>query len=214
LGQWQRHVAVPEEKFRMSGKKQIANPKARVVNRLSDAQLVLLSAAAQRADRLVVLDKAGPSARRAVGKLLRRGLLAEAPAQAGQQLWREDESGRPVAARISEDGLKVLGIEDAPTAETPPALEPGENGGGAVVKNRPLRGKPGTKRALIVGMLRHSDGASLADLMAATGWLPHTSRAALSGLRRRGFVLEKSRRADGTPVYLISDAGSDPREVA
>jgi hypothetical protein len=199
----------------MSGKKQISKPKARRRNGLSDAQLVLLSAASQRADRLVVLDEAGPSARRAVDKLLRRGLLVEVPAQAGRHRWREDEHGHTLAARISEDGLKVLGIEDVPPAEAPPALEPGASGGGTVVDDLPLDGgRPGTKRALVIGMLRHSNGASLADLMTATGWLPHTTRAALSGLRRRGFVLEKSNRADGTPVYMITNAGSDPRKVA
>ncbi len=199
----------------MSGKKQFSEPKARRVNGLSDAQLVLLSAASQHADRLVVLDEARPSARRGVDKLLRRGLLVEVPAQAGQRLWREDEHGHSLATRISDAGLKVLGIEDVPPAEASQALEPSDSASGTIVDGLPLDGgKPGTKRALIIGMLRHSDGASLADLMAATGWLPHTTRAALSGLRRRGFVLEKSKRADGTPIYLMKNTGNDPREVA
>jgi hypothetical protein len=199
----------------MSGKKQFSDPKARRVNRLSDAQLVLLSAASQRGDRLVVLDEGNPSARRAVDKLLRRALLVEVPAQSDQQLWREDEMGGAVAAQISEAGLKVLGVEKVPPAAALEALDMCDSESGTVVNDLPLDGgRPGTKRALIIGMLQHSDGASLADLMTATGWLPHTTRAALSGLRRRGFVLEKSERADGTPVYLITDAGSDPREVA
>lgn len=199
----------------MSGKKQNFISKARRLDGLSDAQLALLSAASQRADRLVVFDEGNPSARRGVDKLLRRGLLVEVPSHAGQHRWREDEHGEAIAARVSEDGLKVLGIDDVPPAEAPQALEPSDSASGTVVDDRPLNGgRPGTKRALIIGMLRHSNGASLADLMAATGWLPHTTRAALSGLRRRGFALEKSKRADGTPVYLISAAGNDPREVA
>jgi len=39
----------------------------------------------------------------------------------------------------------------------------------------------------VIEMLSRSGGASLADLIAATGWLPHTTRAALTGLRKRGF---------------------------
>jgi hypothetical protein len=34
--------------------------------------------------------------------------------------------------------------------------------------------------------------------MAATGWLPHTTRAALTGLRKKGHVIEKTKRDDAT----------------
>ena len=46
--------------------------------------------------------------------------------------------------------------------------------------------------------------ATLAELIAVTGWLPHTTRAALTGLRHKGFVLDKSKREDGTTVYRIT----------
>ena len=55
--------------------------------------------------------------------------------------------------------------------------------------------RPGTKQALIAGLLRREQGATLDELIAATGWLPHTTRAALTGLRRKGCTLEKSSRA-------------------
>lgn len=60
-----------------------------------------------------------------------------------------------------------------------------------------------TKRDLIVALLGRAEGASIAELMAATGWLPHTTRAALSGLRKRGLLLERS-SADGTSRYRIA----------
>ena len=41
------------------------------------------------------------------------------------------------------------------------------------------------------------DGATLAELVAATGWLPHTTRAALTGLRKRGYAVGID-RADKT----------------
>jgi hypothetical protein len=41
-------------------------------------------------------------------------------------------------------------------------------------------------------------------LIAATGWLPHTTRAALSVLRRSGMVIERSRTETGKPsIYRI-----------
>ena len=45
-------------------------------------------------------------------------------------------------------------------------------------------------------------GASVPELIAATGWLPHTTRAALTGLRKAGHVVERSRR-DGATCYRI-----------
>ena len=62
--------------------------------------------------------------------------------------------------------------------------------------------RAGTKQALIVGMLAREQGATLDELIAATGWLPHT-RAALTGLRRKGFALDKSSREDGKTAYRI-----------
>ena len=43
------------------------------------------------------------------------------------------------------------------------------------------------------------------QLIAATGWLPHTTRAALTGLRQKGFVLDRSKGEDGRAVYRIVD---------
>ena len=52
---------------------------------------------------------------------------------------------------------------------------------------------------------RHRRDPSI-ELIAATGWLPHTTRAALTGLRHKGFVLDRGKREDGTTVYRISSA--------
>jgi Protein of unknown function (DUF3489) len=63
-----------------------------------------------------------------------------------------------------------------------------------------------TKQGRVITLLGRDTGASLGELIAATGWLPHTTRAALTGLRRKGFVLDRDKRADGTTVYRISSA--------
>ncbi len=41
----------------------------------------------------------------------------------------------------------------------------------------------------MVALLQRGDGAALAELVSATGWLPHTTRAALTGLRKRGYAV-------------------------
>lgn len=57
--------------------------------------------------------------------------------------------------------------------------------------------RSGTKQALVLDLLGRGEGASLPELIAATGWLPHTTRAALSRLRSSGRALGKSQRPDG-----------------
>ena len=61
----------------------------------------------------------------------------------------------------------------------------------------------GTKQALILGLLQREEGASLTELTEATGWLPHTTRAALSRLRSAGTTLIRSPRESGGSAYRI-----------
>lgn len=64
--------------------------------------------------------------------------------------------------------------------------------------------KPQTKASLVEGMLLRGAGASIADLGEATGWQPHTCRAFLTGLRKKGRRLERARRADGVTIYRLA----------
>ena len=50
----------------------------------------------------------------------------------------------------------------------------------------PKPGKPSSKASLVLGMLQRAEGATLAQLVAETSWLPHTTRAALTGLKKKG----------------------------
>ena len=71
-------------------------------------------------------------------------------------------------------------------------------------KREPQKSTGETKQARVIAILARDNGATLAELIAVTGWLPHTTRAALTGLRHKGFVLDKSKREDGTTVYRIT----------
>ena len=63
--------------------------------------------------------------------------------------------------------------------------------------------RAGTKQALVIEMLRAKGGATLDALVEATGWLPHTTRAALTGLRKRGFSIERTREEGADSIYRI-----------
>ncbi len=65
----------------------------------------------------------------------------------------------------------------------------------------------------MIELLRRADGATIVDLTQATGWLAHTTRAAITGLRKRGYAVTRERIGAGESVYRISgaNAGSGDR---
>ena len=67
----------------------------------------------------------------------------------------------------------------------------------------PSPSKPTKKAALVIALLEVGDGATLVDLCGVTGWQAHTCRAFLTGLRKKGRVLDRSHRADGASVYKL-----------
>jgi hypothetical protein len=183
---------------------------------LTDTQLVLLSAASQREDRGVVRPETMDARlfTRATKALLKAGLIAESASGRGPGGAGPD--GEAQVLVITAAGLKAIGVEEPELAQT--ALrKPHER-----VRQRPSRGtsdtptvplladdfttaRPTTKRALIIAMLSRREGATMDDLIAATGWLPHTTRAALTGLRQKGLCLERSKSEDEPAVYRIHD---------
>jgi Protein of unknown function (DUF3489) len=63
--------------------------------------------------------------------------------------------------------------------------------------------RQGSKLSTLIDLLGRKKGAGIEDLVAATGWLPHTTRAALTGLRKRGYAIERERSEKGGSLYRI-----------
>ena len=76
-----------------------------------------------------------------------------------------------------------------PACAAPPAVDPS------------LR--PESKIAMVTRLLECSEGASLDEIVAATGWLPHTTRAALTGLKKKGHVISKAKLDDVTRYTIL-----------
>jgi hypothetical protein len=161
---------------------------------LSDTQLVLLSAAAQRDDgRLTPPERLKGYPRQALtAKLLKLGLVETIRAGRDSPAWGDGEDG-PYGLRITPAGLRELGLE--PTDAGAPASQEGS----------PRRPRATSKIAQVLCLLEGRDGASLVEIEAATGWLPHTVRAALTGLRKQGYRVERLSRPRGQRVYGLSD---------
>ena len=57
-----------------------------------------------------------------------------------------------------------------------------------------------TKKAKLIALLSRKSGADVPSLSAALGWLPHTTRAALSGLRKAGYDITSVKNGSGKPA--------------
>ncbi|MCW1401584.1 DUF3489 domain-containing protein [Novosphingobium sp. MW5] len=64
-----------------------------------------------------------------------------------------------------------------------------------------------TKTDLVLDLLRRPEGVTIDQLVAATGWLPHTTRAALTGLKKKGRTIV-SEKSDGIRSYRIDGVGA------
>ena len=71
----------------------------------------------------------------------------------------------------------------------------------------PISIKGPTKSSAVLALLQRDRGATLSDLVEATGWQPHTTRAKLTGLRKKGHPIERRKRDDLTFYHLpLADA--------
>jgi hypothetical protein len=71
--------------------------------------------------------------------------------------------------------------------------------------------RPGSKLTEVIELLRKDHGATIDELIGATNWLPHTTRAALTDLRKRGYAITRD-RSDGVTRYMSRalSLSSDP----
>jgi Protein of unknown function (DUF3489) len=185
--------------------------------KLTDAQLVMMGAALQRKDRCLSAPATirGAALSKVTAKLTKLGLAREIGAKPGAPIWRRDDAGQGYALKLTAAGLKAIAVDEG----SPEAIEPGEapqsqakNGASPDEGGHPARvaaPRDGSKLARVIDLLQRSDGASILNLTEATGWLPHTTRAALTGLRKRGYGVIRERIGAGDSVYRISDASTD-----
>ena len=100
---------------------------------------------------------------------------------------------------------------------TAPKRKSGSEGSGTKSRRSAAAPRPKpreTKRARLIGMLKAPKGADVAQISRRLGWLPHTTRAALTGLRKAGFTIERvTSDGGGASVYRItSEPAATPAE--
>ena len=67
--------------------------------------------------------------------------------------------------------------------------------------------RTGTKQCKLISMLSRKSGVTIAKASEALEWQLHTTRSALTGLRKRGYQIKRRDRTGKASVYLISDEG-------
>lgn len=63
--------------------------------------------------------------------------------------------------------------------------------------------KPASKSSPVLQMLQRTEGATIAQIVAATGWLPHTTRAGLTGLTKKGHQVTSVKAEGEERVYRV-----------
>ena len=74
---------------------------------------------------------------------------------------------------------------------------------GATAKDTTPTTREGSKKAIVLELIRRPDGASLKEIADATQWQPHSIRGFISGSlgKKMGLAVESFKRADGERAY-------------
>jgi hypothetical protein len=157
---------------------------------LTDTQSIILSTACGRDDGMVFPITAklkGGAVGNVCKSLLKYALLEEVAATDLNTVWRHDEERGSITLRATPLAYSTLGITDDPAPAT--SITSG---------TEPLRRRIGTKQDTLIAMLRAPEGATIEELVAATGWLSHTVRGSMSGaLKKKLGLIITSEKMDG-----------------
>jgi len=175
----------------------------------SDTQSQILSSAATRPGNLALplpVGLVGAAAKMVVGKMIARGWLEEVEAnlRRGEPMWRETGDGHGTTLIATEAGLEAIGIEPvvasavASVRKAKPRPQAADQTPDDIAAAKPVAIRAGTKQAQIIAMLQRPEGATVAEMVEATGWLTHTVRGSISGALKKKL---------GLPIAAEKDEG-------
>ena len=191
---------------------------------LTITQLLILTTAAQRPDHMVLplpatIRTRGGARRNLISPLLKMELVEELPVSEVTVAWRTDEAAQHHGLRITPTGLTAAGAH-AGVAESL-IIKPGDQDqvasasrvSAAVEEASAERAREDVSPRRPIGKLGNvlqaisaDAGATLAEITNLTGWLPHSARAAVTGLRKRGYAVALIQQ-NGRKAYRMTMVG-------
>ena len=194
--------------------------------KLTDTQLVILSAAAQREGGAALplpksLKIRGAAVTKTLTGLRKKGLLEEQPAAPDSEAWREADDGRRMMLVMTDAGLGAIDTgPDGETRKKSASKKPQPKKHRARTVQKPAAPKskskqslpavrPGTKQALLIDLLKRKNGATIDEIVKATGWQPHSVRGAISGALKKklGLSVTSEPTEKRGRVYRIVERG-------
>lgn len=180
------------------------------MTRLTDTQTLILTCAASRPGMLAMSLPAGlhgAAAKKVVTLMIERGLIEEVEADLRrcESLWRETGDGHGTTLIATGAGLAAIGIEPVVAQAMAGLRRPGPDPQAPV----PVMRRKGTKQAALIALLKTSDGASIPEITAVTGWQAHSVRGVISGqLKKKLGLAVISEKVEGRGrVYRIGAPG-------
>lgn len=191
--------------------------------KLTDSELVILSAAARRDGGAILpvpksLKVKGGALNSIFQGLLKKGLVAEQHASRGSAAWRDAEDGQRMMLVITDAGLKAINADagerpEGHAADGKRAMKKQKQQKSRTTPSRKIEAaagkkniRSGTKLAMVVDLLSREDGATIDEMVKATGWQSHSVRGAISGaLKKKLGLMVTSEKIDGRGrVYRVA----------
>ena len=176
------------------------------MTKLTETQTIIRSAGAQRPENIALplpRGLAGAAAKMAVTNLIEQGWLQEVDAnlRRGEPLWRETGDGHGTTLVVTDAGLLAIGI-DPVVVKTVVAIR--KHAAKATASKSPTL-RAGTKQAQIIATLQRPQGATIAEIVAATAWQAHSARGVISGVLKKklGLVVGSTKEDGRGSVYRI-----------
>ena len=155
------------------------------MTKLTDTEQVILTAVARNNGTVPARERSGSKADpraygAAIASLVNKGIL--------------ELCGNASEGDYAKDGQKLVLAKSEAEDETPPPAP------------RERRPREGTKQALLIEMLKRPSGATIDEIVTATGWQSHSARGAMAGALKKklGLTITSEKDESRGRIYRIS----------